>query len=85
MSRPILPPKTFTQRAECDEADTQLLERRQLLPLRPPPPKGIFALQGNNRLHRVRTADGGPAGFGKPEVLELAFADQVAFVLNFRV
>ena len=69
--------KTLAQRAERHEADAELLERRQDLVLRLPPPQRIFALQRGDRLHRVRAADRLHAGFGQAEMLDLALLDQV--------
>jgi hypothetical protein len=59
------------------EADAQFLQDRQDLFLRLPPPQGILALQGRDRLHRVRSADALDAGLGETEVLDLALADEV--------
>ena len=40
-------------------------------------PQRVLALQGRHRLHRVGATDGLRAGFGQPEVLHLAFLDQL--------
>ena len=50
--------EALAQRAVRHEADAQLLERRQHLRLGLAPPQRVLALDGRDRLHRVRAADG---------------------------
>src|SRR5215203_1864999 len=69
--------EALTQRAEGDEADAELLERRQNLLLGLSPPQRIFALEGGDRLNGMSTPDGLHACFRKTEVLDLAFLDQL--------
>src|SRR3569832_987943 len=63
--------KTFAQRTEGNQADLQLLKRRQNFLLRLAPPKGIFALEGSHRLDGMGAANRLRAGFGKAEMLDL--------------
>ena len=69
--------ESLSERGERNKADAELLKGRQDLLLRLSPPKRILALQGCHRLHRVRPADGSHAGFGQPEMPDLALLDQV--------
>ena len=69
--------KALAQRAEWHEADTQFLERGQNRLLRLSPPEGVFTLESHNPLHGVGATDRLHACFGQPEVLDLAFANQV--------
>ena len=69
--------EALAERAEGDEADPQLLERRQDVRFRLPPPQRVFALQRRDRLDRMRAADGLHAGLREAEVLHLALLDQV--------
>src|SRR5918994_1790793 len=71
--------EALAERAEGDEADTELLESRQDLLLGLSPPQRIFALEGSDRLHRVCAPDRLHACFGKAEVLDLAFLDQLLY------
>src|SRR6266542_330869 len=65
------------ERAERDEPDPELLERREHLLFRLPPPQRVLALERRDRLHRVCTADRLRARLREAEVLDLALADQV--------
>src|ERR1700682_362735 len=49
--------ETFTKRTKGNEADAQLLTRRQQFLFRLSPPKRIFALQCSDRLDRMRATD----------------------------
>ena len=69
--------EALAERAEGHEADAELLERRQQLLLRPAPPQRVLALDGRDRLHGVRPADGLHAGLGEAEVPHLALGDQL--------
>ena len=69
--------EALAQRAERDEADAEFLERRQDLRLRLPPPQRVLALEGRDRLDRVRAADRLHARLGQAEVLHLALPDQL--------
>ena len=46
------------QRAVGDEANAKLLADRQHVRLRNAPPEGVLALDGRDRLDRMRAADG---------------------------
>ena len=67
----------LAQRAERHEADTELLECRQHLGLRPAGPQRVLALDGGHRLHGVRAANCPGGGLGQAEVAHLALRDQV--------
>src|SRR5262249_42631318 len=54
--------KTFSQRTEWDEADTQFREGGNDLVFRLAPPQRIFALQRRYRQYRMGAADGSGAG-----------------------
>jgi hypothetical protein len=69
--------EALAQRAVGDKADSEFLQRRDHFLLRSPPPQRVFALQSRDRLHRVRAADRLHARFGKAEVLDLAFLNQI--------
>jgi hypothetical protein len=69
--------EALAERAEGDEADAELLERRQDLLLGLSPPQRIFALEGSDRLNGMGAPDRLHACFGKAEVLDLAFLDQL--------
>ena len=69
--------EAFAQRAEGNEPDAELLERRQELLLRLAPPQRVFALHRGDRLDRVCAADRLHARLGQAEVLHLAFANQL--------
>ena len=64
--------EALAQRAEGDEADPELLERRQHLRLGLPPPQRVLALERRDRLDRVGAADRLHARLGQAEVLDLA-------------
>src|SRR6185436_12149351 len=65
-----------TKWTERDEADPELLERREDRILRFPPPQRVLALKRGHRLDRVGAADCLHAGLGEAEVLDLALLDQ---------
>src|SRR5436190_2828116 len=69
--------ETLAQWTEGDEADPELLERREDLLLRLAPPQRVLALQRRHRLHRVRAADRRCTRFGEAEVLHLPLGDQL--------
>ena len=69
--------EAFAERAERDEADAELLERRHDLRLGLSPPQRVLALQRRDRLDRVGATDRLDTGFGQTEVPDLAFADQL--------
>ena len=69
--------EALAERAEGDEADPELLERRQDRILRLTPPQRVLALEGGDRLHRMRATDRLDAGLGQAEVLDLAGLDQL--------
>jgi hypothetical protein len=75
--------EALAQRAERHEANAEFLERRQHFLLGIPRPERVFALEGGDRLDRVRAADRLRAGLGKAEVPDLACADQV-FILGVK-
>ena len=66
----------LAERAEGDEADSELLERRQDRVLGLTPPERVLALEGGDRLDRMRPADRLDAGLGEAEVPDLALLDQ---------
>ena len=66
--------EALPQRAERNEADAELLERRQQFLFGPPPPQRVLALDGGDRLDGVRAADRLHARLGQAEVLDLALA-----------
>ena len=63
--------KALAERAERDEADAELLQRREYLLLGLAPPERVLALQRRDRLDGVGAADCLRAGFGEPEVRTL--------------
>ena len=67
----------LAQRAEGNEADSELFERRDDLRFRFPPPQRVLALQGRDGLDRMRAADGLHACLGETEVPDLALLDQL--------
>ena len=70
--------KTFPKRAEGHQTDAQLLEGRQHLALGFSPPQRVLALQRGDRLDRVGATNRLHAGLGEAEMLDLAFANQIA-------
>ena len=66
--------EALAERAERDEADAELLERRQDLLLGLAPPQRVLALQRGHGLHGVGAADVLDAGLGQAEVPDLALA-----------
>ena len=71
--------KPFPKRAPGNEADPQFFASRQHFRFRIARPKGVFALDGSDRLDRVGTTYGLRACLGKAEVLDLAFRNQVLY------
>ena len=69
--------EALAERAEGDEADPELLERRQDLRLGLAPPERVFALERGDRLDGVCAADRLHACLGQPEVPHLARVDQL--------
>src|SRR2546421_11982622 len=67
--------EALAQRAERNEPDAELLERRKEFVLRASPPQRVLALHSGDRLDGVSAADRLHAGLGEPEVLHLAFLD----------
>src|SRR5260370_27198582 len=67
----------LAQRAEGNEADSELFEYRDDLRLGFPPPKRVLALEGRYGLDRVRTTDGLDARFREAKVPDLALSDQL--------
>src|ERR1019366_402770 len=60
-----------------DKADSEFLKGRYDFLLRSPRPQRVFALQSSDRLDCVCATDGLHSCFGKAEVLDLAFLNQV--------
>ena len=69
--------EALAQRAVGNEADPEFLEGRQHFRFRVSPPQRVFALDRRDRLDRVRATDRLRSCFGKAEVLDLAFLNQV--------
>ena len=69
--------ETFAERAEGDEADTELFERGHNGMLGLAPEEGVLALQCSDGLHRVCAADGFCACFREPEVFDFACLNEV--------
>ena len=69
--------EAFAERAEGDEADAELFERRHDGLFGLAPEERVLALQGCDGLHGVSAADGLCACFGEAEVLYLACLDQI--------
>src|SRR6266542_747942 len=65
------------ERAEGNEADPELLERRQDLLLRLAPPERVLALQRGHRLDSMRPADRLDASLRESEVPDLPLRDQL--------
>jgi hypothetical protein len=65
------------ERAERNEADPELLERRQNLRFRLSEPDRVFALEGRDALDGMSTTNRLSSRFGESEVLDLALLDQV--------
>ena len=83
--------ESFPQRAEWNEADAELRERRKNLLFRFAPPDGVLALQRRQRLHRMRAPDVLHPRLGHSEVLHLPLRDELLhgagdfFDRNFRI
>ena len=69
--------EALAKRAERNEADAELLERRQHLRFGLSPPQRVLALERRHGLDGVGAADRLRAGFGEAEVLDLAFLNQL--------
>src|SRR5271157_813148 len=69
--------ETLAQWAVRDQADSEFLQGRYHFLLRSPRPQRIFALESSERLDCVCATDGLHSCFGKAEVLDLAFLNQV--------
>src|SRR5262249_12056896 len=69
--------ETLAERAEGDEADAELFERRDHVPLGYPVPERILALQRGDWLNGVRTTDGLRTCLGETEVSDLPFANEI--------
>ena len=69
--------KALAKRTERHEPDAEFLERRQDLRLGSLAPQRVLALERGHGLDRVRAANRLRAGFGQPEVPDLAFLNQV--------
>src|SRR5206468_12710370 len=69
--------EALAERAERDEADSELLQRREDLRLRLPPPERVLALERSDRLNRMRAANRPHARLGEAEVLDLPCLDQL--------
>src|ERR1035438_5713343 len=69
--------EALAQGAVRDEADAEFLKGRYHFLLRSPRPQRIFALQRGDRLDCVCATDGLHSCFGKAEVLNLAFLNQL--------
>ena len=69
--------KPFSQRAEGNKADSEFLERRHDFLFRLPRPKGVLALKARDGLDCVGAPNRLHSCFGKAEVLNLAFLNQV--------
>jgi hypothetical protein len=70
--------EALTERAPGNEADPELLARRQDFRFGISRPERVFALDGSHRLDGVRPSDRLCAGFGESEVFDFAFRDQVS-------
>src|SRR5678815_1636701 len=69
--------EAFSQRAEGNEAYSELFESRNDLGFRLPPPKGVLALKCGDWLDGVGAPNRLHSCFRKAEVLNLAFLNQV--------
>ena len=69
--------ESLAKRAEGHEPDAELLEGRQHFRFGLPKPQRVFALERGDRLDGVGAADRLHAGFREPEVLDLAFVNQI--------
>src|ERR1039457_2697776 len=69
--------EALAQGAVRDKADSEFLKGRDDFLLQSPRPQRIFALESSDRLDCVCATDGLHSGFGKAEVLDLAFLNQV--------
>src|SRR6266571_5370640 len=62
-----------------NEANAEFLQGRQHFRFRSSPPQRVLALEGRERLDRVRAADRLHAGFRKAEALDLALLNQLLY------
>src|ERR1035437_6760615 len=69
--------EALAQGAVWDKADSEFLKGRYDFLLRSPRPQRVFALESSDRLDCVCATDGLHSCFGKAEVLDLAFPNQV--------
>jgi hypothetical protein len=69
--------EAFTKRTEWNEPDSEFLEGGQQFRFRTSPPQRIFALDSGDRLDSVCAADRLHSCFGKAEVFDLAFLNEV--------
>ena len=69
--------EALAERAEGDEADSELLESRKDLLFRFAPPERVLALQRGDRLDGMGAADCLDACLREAEVLDLALVDQL--------
>ena len=69
--------EALAQRAVRDKADSEFLQGRDHFLLGRLAPQRVFALERRDRLDGVGAADGLHARFGKAEVLDLAFLNQI--------
>ena len=69
--------KPLAERAERDESNPELLERRQHVSLRLSVPQRVFALHRGQRLNGVRATNRRRTGFRQAEVLDLALLNQL--------
>ena len=65
------------ERGVGHQADAELAQDRQDLVLDVPGPQRVLGLQGGDRVHGVRPADGVGRRLGQPEVPDLAGGDQL--------
>src|SRR5204862_3519549 len=69
--------KALAQRAERNEADSELFQRRQHLLFGLSPPKRIFTLKRCHGLDRVCATDRSHTCFGESEVLDFPSLNQI--------
>src|SRR5271166_2855625 len=69
--------EALPERAPRNETDSEAFASRQHLCFRIAHPQRIFALEGCNRLNIMRPPHGLRAGFGQPEIFDLAFRNKV--------
>ena len=69
--------EALAERAVGDEPDAELFAGGEDPLFRPAPPQRVLALDGGDRLHGIRLADGYCGCFGHAEVAHLVFGDRV--------